>query len=43
MNSLVIAFKKRRNSKMTLIKSLANGSLLLSIILMIVSNDTRPG
>jgi hypothetical protein len=42
MNSSVTALKKRRNFKITLIKSLINRSLLLSIILMIVLNDIRP-
>jgi hypothetical protein len=41
MNSLIITPKKRRNFKMILIKSLANESLLLSIILIIVLNDIR--
>jgi hypothetical protein len=42
MNSLIIILKKRRNSEIALIKSLANESLLLSIILMVVLNNIRP-
>jgi hypothetical protein len=40
-NSLIITSRKRRNFKMILMKSLANESLLSSIILMIISNDIR--
>jgi hypothetical protein len=41
MNLLIIASRKRRNFKIMLMKSLANESLLLSIILMIISNNIR--
>jgi hypothetical protein len=43
MNLLIITPKKRRNSKMALMKSLANESLLSNIILIVVLNDIRLG
>jgi hypothetical protein len=42
MNSLATTLNRKRNFIKMLIKSLANESLLLNIILMIVLRDIRP-